>query len=345
MKNQPWLADPTKETWLILAPSILPVALIFLFNDYFLNSEVSSLWWLILVLCIDVSHVYSTLFRMYWDRATFAKYKRLLIMIPIVGFIAGATVHLYSAAIFWRILAYVAVFHFVRQQYGFMRLYSRKEIQSKLFKFIDSVSIYNATLYPLIYWHINLTGKLSWFVKGDFISFQIPGLDDVLFYIFLAILAMYILKEIWIVIEQRAFNIPKNMIMIGTYASWYVGIVAFQGDLIFTLLNVVAHGIPYMGLIWIYGEKKSSATSLFGWRGALIFIAVLIAFAYVEEGLWDVLVWKDHTDIFPFFTQNASLESSLLLSIIVPLLVLPQITHYVLDGFIWRFSKDSGARI
>lgn len=345
MKNQPWLADPKKETWLILAPSILPVAVIFLFKDYFLHNEVSGLWWLLLVLCIDVGHVYSTLFRLYWDNATFTKYKRLLIIIPVAGFIAGAFLHLYSAMMFWRILAYVAVFHFVRQQYGFMRLYSGKENQSKWFKAIDSVSIYNATLYPLIYWHSNLTAQLSWFVKGDFISLQLPGVSEALFYIFLTILSIYVLKELWLLFRDRTFNIPKNMIMLGTYASWYVGIVAFQGDLIFTLLNVVAHGIPYMGLIWIYGEKKATEKFSFGWRGALIFIAVLITFAYVEESLWDVLVWKDHTDIFPFFTSNNSLESSILLSMIVPLLVLPQITHYVLDGFIWRFSKDSGARI
>jgi hypothetical protein len=345
MNNQPWIADPKKETWLILAPSILPVALIFLFKDYFVHSEVSGLWWLLLVLCIDVGHVYSTLFRLYWDKATFTKYKRLLIVIPIAGFIAGTVIHLYSAMIFWRLLAYVAVFHFVRQQYGFMRLYSRKENQSRWFKVIDSVSIYNATLYPLIYWHLNLTGQLSWFIKGDFISLKLPGLSETLFYIFLTILSVYILKELWCIYKDRAFNIPKNMIMVGTYASWYVGIVTFQGDLIFTLLNVVAHGIPYMGLIWIYGEKKATEKFSFGWRGALTFIAVLITFAYVEESLWDVLIWKDHTDIFPFFTGNNTLESSILLSLIVPFLVLPQITHYVLDGFIWRFSKDSGARL
>ena len=226
-----------------------------------------------------------------------------------------------------------------------MRLYSRKENQPRFFKLIDTISIYNATLYPLIYWHINLTGKLSWFIKGDFISLQLPGVSQILFYIFITILAIYIGKEMWILVRQRSFNIPKNMITIGTYASWYVGIVTFQGDLIFTLLNVVAHGIPYMGLIWIYGEKKGSGSFSFGWRGVAIFVAVLVTFAYVEESLWDVFVWKDHTDIFPFFAQYASLESSVLLSLIVPLLVLPQITHYVLDGFIWRFSKDTGARL
>jgi hypothetical protein len=39
------------------------------------------------------------------------------------------------------------------------------------------------------------------------------------------------------------------------------------------------------------------------------------------------------------------LHHSLALSILVAILVLPQVTHYVLDGFIWKFSKDASARI
>jgi hypothetical protein len=32
--------------------------------------------------------------------------------------------------------------------------------------------------------------------------------------------------------------------------------------------------------------------------------------------------------------------SNRFLSIIVPVLALPQITHYILDGFIWKVRKD-----
>ena len=342
--KQPWLGDPKKEIGLILAPSLLPVAVIFLFQDYFTSHEVSSFWWVLLVLCIDVSHVYSTLFRLYWDKPTFVKYKSLLITIPVIAFIIGAGLHFYDSMLFWRILAYVAAFHFVRQQYGFIRLYSRKETASKVFRTIDTIGIYNATLYPLLYWHLHLTSKLSWFVQGDFISLKSIIASDILQGIFAGIILIYILKEAWVGYQNRLFNIPKNMIMLGTYLSWYVGIITFQGDLIFTLLNVVAHGIPYMGLIWIHGEKKAPTFS-FGLKGIAIFMIILLGLAYFEETLWDILVWKDHPDIFPFFTAHAPLDNPFILSVIVPLLVLPQITHYVLDGFIWRFSKDSQARI
>ena len=128
--------------------------------------------------------------------------------------------------------------------------------------------------------------------------------------------------------------------MIGTYASWYVGIVLFQGDLIFTLLNVVAHGVPYMGLIWIYGEKKAATGFSFSWKGVGIFAGVLLLLAYLEESIWDTFIWRDHPDVFPWSAFFESLSNSPWLSVLVPFLVLPQVTHYVLDGFIWRFSKD-----
>jgi hypothetical protein len=339
--KQPWLADPAKEFIFILAPAFVPVFVVILFQDYFLlHKEVSSWWWILLVLCIDVSHVYSTLFRLYWDKPTFIKYKKTLIIIPIVTLIIGFSIHYYNALIFWRVLAYLAVFHFVRQQYGFLKLYSRKERTTSLNRFIDSLSIYNGTLYPLIFWHIHLTGKLSWFVEGDFVSISATGLDWISKLLFITIIVVYVLKELWTSIHHRVFNVPKNMIMLGTYASWYVGIVMFEGDLIFTLLNVVAHGIPYMGLIWLFGENKTTSNFSFTLKGIGIFLGVLLTLAYLEELIWDVFVWKDHISIFPIFTQSSTLTSTLSLSILVPLLVLPQVTHYVLDGFIWRFSRD-----
>jgi hypothetical protein len=340
-RTQPWLTNPLQELMLIMAPALLPVAVVFLFKDYFTSHEVSDVWWVILVLGIDVSHVYSTLFRLYWDRPTFNRYKTWLIAVPIVAFITGFMLHLANAAIFWRILAYIAAFHFVRQQYGFMRLYARREKQSRIVRLIDTFAIYNATLYPLLYWHIHFTSQLGWFVPGDFIALPAFITSELLFAIFTLILSIYIIKELWISMRARQFNIPKNLIVAGTYASWYVGIVTFQGDLIFTLLNVVAHGIPYMALIWIHGTQKASIPFSFTAKGIAIFIGVLLVLAYLEEGFWDIFVWKDHAAIFPLLTQQAPLQHPVLLSALVAMLVLPQITHYIIDGVIWRFSKDS----
>jgi hypothetical protein len=323
---------------------VLPVAAVFLFQDYFTTSDVSTVWWIVLVLCIDVSHVYSTLFRFYWDRELFRTHRISLLIIPSVAFPIAALLHFYDPMLFWRILAYVAVFHFVRQQYGFMRIYARNDPRDRVFRFLDNAAIYSATLYPVFYWHLHLTESLSWFVKGDFMPIQIPSLDSVLLGSYLLILAAYITKEFFVSIRRQQFNVPKNLIVGGTYASWYVGIVTFQGDLIFTLLNVVSHGIPYMALVWLYGEKKTSARFSFTFKGVCVFVGMLLLLAYLEEAIWDRMVWNDHPEIFPQIFDGQAIQNPLMLSLIVAILVLPQITHYVIDGFIWKQSKSGPSR-
>ena len=70
---------------------------------------------------------------------------------------------------------------------------------------------------------------------------------------------------------------------------------------------------------------------------------VLLLFAYFEEGLWDGFVWRDHQGLFPWTQQFPFLQDEHLLALIVPLLTLPQVTHYVIDGFIWRVRKPQSA--
>jgi hypothetical protein len=50
--------------------------------------------------------------------------------------------------------------------------------------------------------------------------------------------------------------------MVGTLISWYIGIVHYNNDLIFTFLNVVTHGIPYMALVWMYNTKAETTQKI-----------------------------------------------------------------------------------
>jgi hypothetical protein len=338
--NQPWLKNSTIDVAFILLPGILPAGLLFLFQSYFdQHTFVSAGWWVLLIVCVDVSHVYSTTFRFYWEPNLLKEYKSHLIIIPSMAFFIGWYLHSIDSLLFWRVLAYLAVFHFVRQQYGLLRLYSRQEAWNGIGKKIDAISIYSATLYPLIYWHIHRREDLSWFVAGDFIDLSF--LHSFLFdFAYIIIILAYGVKEAIHSYQQRFFNLPKNAIMIGTYLSWYFGIVTAQGDLAFTLLNVLSHGIPYMALIWIYGHKQKEAKSRLPWKEMGLFLTVLMVFSYLEEGLWDVFVWKDHAEVFPFL-PNLPRPDLWVISILVPLLSLPQITHYVIDGFIWKIRAKT----
>jgi hypothetical protein len=119
-----------------------------------------------------------------------------------------------------------------------------------------------------------------------------------------------------------------------------VGIVVAAGDLVFTLTNVVAHGIPYIALTFTFAQRRDqrwqNTRSLFVLRLLPLALALLVVLAFVEEGLWDGLVWREHLALFPGFQFLPHVESFTLLSLLVPLLSVPQMTHYVIDGVIWR---------
>jgi hypothetical protein len=337
--SQPWLDSPGTDSVFILLPAVLPLLVIVLFPDYFSHqTEVTSVWWIVLVLAIDVAHVYSTLFRFYWNSAAFQKYKSHIFIIPVVGLVAGVILYSLGALIFWRFLAYLAVFHFVRQQYGFMRLYSRQEPFSHVNRWIDSITIYAATLYPLLYWHMYLTNDINWFIHDDFFSVPVV-LAPYVKGLYGMIIVVYAAKEGIVFFKEGRFNVPKNAIVLGTFVSWYAGIIYFKGDLIFTMMNVVAHGIPYMALVYMYEKKAAAQTVVVPWKRIAVFMVTILVLAYFEEGIWDTLVWKDHEEVYPFLASFSKISSQTVLSVVVPLLTLPQFTHYVLDGFIWKMRK------
>jgi len=349
LQKQPWAGKAWIDIVFILLPPFACLAVIALFPQLFQNNkDLPDYWWVILILLVDVAHVYSTLYRTYFDKQALQKQRGLLLSIPFISFVAGVMVYSMNSMLFWSILAYVAVFHFIRQQYGFMRVYSRKEQIDKWYKRIDSITIYAGTLFPIIYWHLTAPRNFNWFVSGDFFYFKSAALLTACYAIYIVVLIVYLAKEIVLLVKHQQINIPRIALIVGTIVSWYFGIVYYNGDMAFTLLNVVSHGIPYMALIWIYGDKNYKQDSkggiflkiIFSKYGIAIFLAVIFLLAYIEEGLWDMTVWKEHANVFAAFKFVDVQVSDKLLNFFVPLLALPQITHYVIDGFIWKIKKD-----
>jgi hypothetical protein len=355
VNKQPWLHSLKVDSLFILSPPFIALLIVILFPAQFQSSsQINPLFWLVLIVFIDVAHVYSTLYRTYFTPHEFRQ-GLLLVIVPLLCYIIGVLVHSIDGILFWRILTYLAVFHFIRQQYGFMRLYSRKEKATHFYKILDKITIYSATIYPITYWHLEGKRNFNWLIENDFISISAPTwLHTTALVIYLLIIVTYTIKEVFIIIKTRHFNLPRNLFIAGTLLSWYFGIVYFNGDLAFTTLNVISHGIPYMALIWIMEKKKQAQTNteggfflraLLGTYGPLLFVGSLIIMAYFEEGLWDGLVWREHRSIFQIFENLPKIENPQHLSLVIPLLALPQATHYVLDGFIWRSKKIEPASI
>lgn len=338
--SQPWIHKAKTDSIFILAPSFLVLVLVLVFHNKFTQIEAKYPFyiWLFLIVFIDVAHVYATLFKTYFVKSEFQKRKKLYLSLPVFCFFIGLLLFQFGSIVFWSALAYIAVFHFIRQQYGFMKLYSRNE-QNK-YKYLDTIVIYTATIYPMLFWFLSPKRNFNWFVENEFFRIQAPKTLQFLTYLYVAILFLYLLKTIKIYLQTNYFNLPKNAIISGTTLSWYFGIVFFNNDLIFTLLNVVSHGIPYISLIYLNEITKKSNQQLGllyffkNFKGLLLFLTILLFIAFSEEFLWEILVWNEHIT-----SPNLHFQSWQFL--IVPLLTVPQFTHYLLDGFIWKREKNS----
>lgn len=351
--RQPWIHSPAVDGVFILGVPFIVVAAVFLFPEMREANSMTVVSWAILVMGVDVSHVYSTLYRTYFDSETHARHRMFLYLLPFAVFVVCMILYSFGALVFWRVMAYVAVFHFARQQYGFMRVYAREEISSANIRRFDALTIYAATFFPIIDWHLAGQKNFNWFMKGDFLYFSHSGMRKMFFMIYLAIICGYVIKEVRLSLKSHSLNLPRNLLVLGTMLSWYVGIVHFNSDLAFTAINVMSHGIPYMALVWTWGNKKYVAkTELTGWmrivfqpRYVALFVLLLLILAYIEEGFWNVWVWheKDHAIFFSLFHRvfGETGTNFSLLKVLVPLLSVPQITHYVIDGFIWKMRRDS----
>jgi len=225
----------------------------------------------------------------------------------------------------------------VRQQYGWVSLYrSRAGETGRAGRIVDTAAIYAATLWPLLHWHTHLPRRFSWFVPNDIVA--LPALVmPAATVLYVAALAAYVLRAIgqWV---RGTPNPGKDIVVVTTAAAWYVGIVAFDSDYAFTVTNVFMHGIPYFALVFVHARARAAAArpsppslgERFT-RSLVPFLGVLWLIAFTEELLWDRAVWHDRGALFGEPWNVGTLKL-----LIVPLLALPQLTHYVLDGFIWR---------
>jgi len=342
--STPWIYSKKFDLCAIIGPPVAITAIVLAFGSRLATLTAPTWLWILLVLGIDVAHVYSSLFRTYFDKEEFQRRKTLYLVVPAACWILGVGIYAASGPqLFWSCVAYFAIYHFVRQQYGFLMLYRRGEPVGDLNYRIDQVAIYMATVYPLVYWH-TYGRNFQWFSDFEVIRIGSVWPEHICRAIYILSIGAFLFKEAkqWRV--SGKLNLGKCLLLLASAAAWGTGIILFNGDLTFTLINIISHGVPYMALIWIYQYRKRLAKpqsenrflKFFQLKYVPLYIVALMGFAYFEEGIWDWFVWQEHANIFGKFYVPAS---ATVMMVLVPLLTMPQITHYVLDAFIWRVNK------
>ena len=94
-------------------------------------------------------------------------------------------------------------------------------------------------------------------------------------------------------------------------------------------------------VVWYKLKKNESlnrSVPILQMIATIVFGAILLA--YIEEFGWDMLLFRERGDLFPAYFVGI-FKGSLAAAFAYALLSLPQITHYILDGIIWKNSASN----
>ena len=354
-ERSPWLFSRRADLLLFGGPAAASLLLLaWGARSGLLGGDLPVALWLSLVVGVDVAHVWSTGWRVYADIEELRRRPALTLGLPAAAYAAGVVLFTAGDLVFWRVLAYLATFHFVRQQYGWVALYRRKsgengEPGAAWERRLDTAVVYGATLAPLVFWHARLPRRFHWLIAGDYAAGLPAWLGPAALAAFGAIAALWLAKEVRRLATGRHVSWGKVLVVLTTALVWHLGIVVFDSDYAFAVTNVLVHGVPYFGLVFRSVRSSAAARAAagrkpvladLGARHAALFLAPLLLLALLEEWGWDRLVWHENGALFP----GAAIDPGpLLLCLLVPLLALPQATHYLLDAWIWKVKPENRA--
>lgn len=248
---------------------------------------------------------------------------------PVLCFAVYSGLFALSAEVFALVYAYASIFHFSRQQVGWMRATGRRGTSFASWESaLDDLAIYFATFGFVAYRVFDRPGA-TWFVEGDlgFASF-LPS--NLILGLVLAVNAAYLIRQFVVAIKHRYVNLSKNLIWFSTFLVWGLSFAAFKTVTVAAIaLIVVHHAAPFIMLSFFYvrHRRREGRRSYFG---PLAFVTIAVAALILSSMEQAVLAeWS----LFNYFSSLRFLE---------PFLATIATYHYAIDSFFWRQAYNPG---
>lgn len=344
-----WLFSRRFDVAMLLLPLLAALASLLTVHESWQGTL--PLWaFLFVIVAFDVTHVWATLYVTYLDREVLRKRWLLLTLTPLLAFGIAYRVHSHSSTLFWSILAYVAIYHFIQQQWGFIALYkSRNEEHSRIDYYLDRWTLWVGALGPVLLWHASPMRQFDWFNAGESFIFRLDASFRPEIIGTMGLFgATWIARQAQVVLGGGRLNQGKVLWMVCSWVSWAVGIGLSVHPFVSAAFLNLFHGPQFLAIVWYRGrhrfrrhpEATTPALSGIFRRGRwLIFYAALLLLAVAEEALWDGAVWRVYLPDMLSLPDSA--PEGVALSMWVALLSVPQISHYYLDAWIWKLDGSN----
>ena len=283
---------------------------------------------------IDAPHVFGTFSRTYFDR-TERKNRARLLWGSLLFFAIGPVLVLAGAGfVFFFVAALWAYYHLVKQHYGFMVLYKKKNGDlARIDNGLDRLFLLFAFNYPFVEFiardpeamarvpavlHASVNGFSKLLLAGTILTF-----------------AVWVGRQVQRAIAGEPLNVPKYLLLAAAIPMhWIVLLTPMpHKPIAIVAILTIYHNFQYHRLIWFHNQKYANAGEKYGAaelisRRVLFYIAFGILFGIIYQGPRQFLGY--------YGLQNSTFAIQLGISFLWGYAFI----HYYLDSKIWRVRRD-----
>jgi hypothetical protein len=277
-------------------------------------------------LLVDGSHVYSTLLVSYTDKDIWERLKPLMIGVPIF-LVVTAFAFRYSGSpeLFIYFLAYLAMIHFIRQEFGWMKIATRFDPAAPAWlQHLDKTTSYAMTILPML-WFTRESQKGFWYQSGDLIAIP-DGIATFALNSYFPLITLFLAANFYHSYRTKTINISKYLVFINTFFGWYMAKVYVQNIYLAIWLMIFHHGLPYYFIVF-KTERVTKKISFFEKLGKLKYPVLYL----LCVGIFYLFLYGHSNPYAAHLKKNEFLKA-----LLYGISVMPQMTHFILDGFIWK---------
>ncbi len=358
-----WITGRRYDLLCYIVPCVVGYAMVYLHLG--LGYEALLLWWLYVVL-LDGPHIFATLSRTIFDREERAQrmplFKKSLLLFapgPLAVGMAMLTNSRQPYLAFLVLANLWAYWHVVRQHYGFLCLYQRKNGEAAgRDNVVDYWAFYGLMVLPFASFALRHPDARASLGLAETIGVVDASLVSTLHVAIVAVAVIYVGKEVWRVVQGLPWNGPKNLFLLACVPLhlfvFLHPVVSTQSDLLmFAVFVTMYHNVQYHGIVWFYNRNRYGSdrsgeryglASLFS-RNFLIYYAVGLGFTVVLR----YSLWLLNGQEVPLGTGPNTVSHAVVTT--MPHFTVAEIAvavwwgfalnHYWLDQYIWRTSKDA----
>ncbi|HET6853620.1 MAG TPA: hypothetical protein VFH46_15065 [Pyrinomonadaceae bacterium] len=322
-----WIIGARDDLIWFIGSVVSSYALFFLYVSGVLPLLPMVAFWAIL---IDAPHVFGTFSRTYFDR-TERKNRARLLWGSLLFFAIGPVMVLAGAGlVFLFVAALWAYYHLVKQHYGFMVLYKKKNGDlARVDNALDRLLLLFAFNYPFVEFIARdpeAMARVPAVLRGG-----VNGFSKLLLAATVLLFVAWIIRQVQRAVTGEPLNVPKYLLLAAAIPMhWIVLLTPMpHKPIAIVAILTIYHNFQYHRLIWFHNQKyksreKYGAAELIS-RRLIYYIGFGIIFGVIYQGPRQLL---------------NNWGSSLGVQLGISFLWGYAFVHYYLDSKIWRVRRD-----